>query len=139
MTSASYSTSKACLMDSAIRFACFSDQNRKSSGSRPITSSPRDEISAPGRGVEGGCADNGTSEGSESRHKETMWMRYHRTLWKSSVAGGSTMTRYEEAEGKNHFQTYRILRSVHPSSSHCISRHDGSEPKDVRLSMRLEW
>ena len=85
ITSGSYSSPNAALIDSAILDACFSLQNLKSSGSRPYLSS-----SGEGVGVPGGWDEGGTSDGSPSRQRVTMCMRYHRTDWKSSDAGGST-------------------------------------------------
>ena len=98
MTSGLSSTPNAWLIAVEIRFACLSDQNRKSSGSRTCSSKScpcEVELAISSRwGLDLGVSslqDNGMSDGSESRQSGTICMSVLRTESKSRSSGFLTM------------------------------------------------
>ena len=101
--------SNACSIASEMRFACRSDQNRKSSGSRP--SSPAGES---------GLHDWGMRDGSLSRQSGTMCIRLRRTLSYVSSRGLSTAQGREGQPSGMHVEprndAHRQLRRVRRGS-----------------------
>ena len=85
MTPCEYSTPNTALMLVAIRFACFSDQKRKSSAegweSALVLSTSRLLTSN---------ADAGRRDGSASRQRLMMWSKHERTPTKSNDDGFDT-------------------------------------------------
>lgn len=85
MTPCEYSTPNTALMLVAIRFACFSDQKRKSSAegweSVLMLSTSR---------LLGLNTDAGRRDGSASRHRLMMWSKHDRTPTKSKDDGFDT-------------------------------------------------
>ena len=85
MTSCEYSTPNAALMLIAIRFACFGDQNRKSSADGWESASTLSTST-----LLGSTADVGRRDGSASRQRLMMRSKLERTLTKSNDDGLET-------------------------------------------------